>query len=418
MAGRQLTLKNCRYVLVDKANVLENVDVLIEGDTIIEVGKGLGGGDELDCRSCVVMPGLANAHTHAAMWIFRGLFDEEELPQWLSAVKRAEEKLTPEIVELASKAAIMEMLSSGTTLFVDMYLYPEVTAKASSELGIRAAMGPVINDKVVKEGRAEKLVADFLGAAPSNVTTIINVHTAYTASEEALKTAARLSQKMGINLQFHVSETRQEVYKIKKEKGVFPVEYINKLGALTSRTLLVHMGWVTSWELSLVKEAGATVVHCPASNMKLATGGFLPLVEMLNSGINVALGTDGAASNNSLDMFGEMKTAVLLHRNSYWRTDIGASEVFEMATLGGYRALGLKGGRVAKSYLADLALLDATSPRLRPLRRSNVLSNLVYSACGCDIHATIVGGHIAYIRNEEFKEKISEIAEQLEQIDF
>jgi len=418
MAGRQLTLKNCRYVLVDKANVLENVDVLIEGDTIVEIGKGLGGGDELYCRNYVVMPGLANAHTHAATWIFRGLFDEGELPQWLSAVKKAEEKLTPEMVELASKAAIMEMLSSGTTLFVDMYLYPEATAKAASELGIRAALGPIINDKVAEEESAEKLVADFLGVAPSNVTTIINVRTTHTVGEDALKTAARISEKMGINLQLHISETRQEVYKIKKEKGLFPVEYINKLGALTSRTLLVHMGWVTSWELSLVKEAGATVVHCPASDMKLATGGFLPLVEMLNSGINAALGTDGAASNNSLDMFREMRTTVLLHRNSYWRTDIGAPEVFEMATLAGYRALGLKGGRVAKGYLADLVLLDAASPRLRPLRSSNVLSNLVYSACGCDVYATIVGGHIAYIRNEEVKEKISEIAEQLEQIDF
>ena len=425
MAGREITLKNCRYVVRDHKVIEENIDILIEGRYIVDIGRGLGGGDEIDCREAIVLPGIVNAHTHAAMWIFRGLFDRGELHEWLKNVNKAEEKLTPRIVYLASKIAMLEMLSNGITAFVDMYYFPEETLKAVKETGIRAALGPVLTDEVVEEGESEKLVKSFIEKTKgfSRIKTVVNVRSLYSVSPETIREASKLTQKYDLDIHMHVSETRREIYLCKKRTGLFPVEYLNSLGVLNKRFILAHLGWVTSWELSLIKDKNASIVHCPASDMKLATAGFFPLRESLDFGINVGLGTDGAASNNSLDMFREMKVAVLLQRNNYWRTDIGERDVFRMAIENGYRILNIKGGVIEKNNVADLVLLDVKDLNLNPLSRRNVLSNIVYSANGNNVIATFVGGEIVYHREqkeaiyhsitdtlEEIQECINEIA--------
>ena len=374
------------------------MDILLEGGVIAGVGKGLGGGgDEVDCRRLIAVPGLVNAHTHAAMWALRGLYDEGELMEWLRGVWEAEELLTPSLVYHASRAALAEMLMNGVTAVVDMYFHPLETARAAAELGVRLYTGPVFAGEASSEklSKGESVLA-ALAEMGGVVGRIVSVHAPYTSQPELYREAARLAERHGALLATHASETRDEVYSVKERYGVFPVELLERQGFLRPYTSLVHLGWVTSWELRLIEESGATTVHCPSSNMKLATGGFVPLREMLDAGINVALGTDGPASNNSLDVFREMRMAVLLSRNNYWHTRVGARDALAMATVNGYRMLGLRGGAVRPGYLADIVLLDASSPRLRPLSPERLESHLVYSSCGCDVHTVIVGGRVVY----------------------
>jgi len=411
----EILLRRCRAALLEPGRVEEDVDILVSGGRIAGVGRGLGGGgDEIDCRRLVAMPGLVNAHTHAAMWALRGLYDRGELPEWLRSVGEAEEGVTAELVYHASRAAVAEMLMGGVTAFVDMYFHPLETARAASELGIRAYTGPVLAGEY-GEGKAREVERVLAGLSRiEGVGPVVSVHALYSSSPELYRLAAEAASRWGALLATHVSETRDEVYYVKNLHGVFPVELLDRLGFLGPRTSLVHLGWVASWELRLIGERGATAVHCPSSNMKLATGGFLPLREMLDAGINVALGTDGPASNNSLDMFREMRMAVLLSRNNYWHTRVGAGDALAMATRNGYRMLGLRGGALKPGYLADIVLLDAGSPRLRPLTAKRAESHLVYSACGCDVHTVLVGGRIVY--SPEARGALLEAVEEAERL--
>ncbi len=417
LMDEELLLKNCRYV-VTPDEVLERVDVLVVGNRIEAVGEALSSsGEVIDCSSGIVMPGLVNAHTHAAMVLFRGYYDDAELEEWLKKLWEAERRLDYRLVYLASKLAAYEMVSTGTTAIVDMYFYPEATAKAVVEAGLRTMLGPVFLDRLVSSHEAARALKSLVSAYSGSrlVTPIVNVHSIYACSEETLLLAAELADRLDLRVHIHVSETRREVYECKKRHGLFPVEYLDRLGLLTNRTHLVHLGWVTSWEIGLIREKGATVAHCPTSNMKLATAGFFPFKEMVRSGIPVGIGTGGAATNNSLDMFREMKMTVLLQRNNYWDADVCALDALRAATLNGARILGKRVGRVAEGYLADLVVVDARSPRLQPLRRDNVVSALVYVATGADVAVTIVDGKVVYRREEESKvrEEAVRIAREL-----
>ena len=421
MSGEELLLRRCKFVLVGDGWVLRDVNVVVRDGVIASVGEEVDkSGLVLDCSDKVVIPGLVNSHTHAAMTLLRGYCDDAELFGWLKRIWRVEARLTPRIVYLASKLAIYEMLSSGTTAFVDMYFYPEETAKAAEELGIRAALGPPIIEGVGElEGsvaRAKSFVKDF--GRSRLIVPILNVHSIHACSRETLEAVAELSRELEVKVHIHVSETRREVFECKKKYGLFPVEYLDRLGVLSDRCILVHLGWVTSWEIELIREKGACVVHCPSSNTKLATAGFFPFKEMVRSGIAVGLGTDGPASNNTLDMIREMRMAVLLQRNNYWDVDVNAADAFRAATLNGGAILGVRVGSVEEGYLADLALLDAYSVRLQPLRADNLLSAIVYSASGADVVATVVGGRLVYDREDEekiarWREEVRRIAEEL-----
>ncbi len=394
------------------------MDIYLEGGQISCVGEcAEKSGIVLDAHSMICMPALYNAHTHAAMVLFRGFHDDAKLEEWLERVWRAEKRLTPGIVADASKLAVMEMLSTGTAGFVDMYFYPEETARVAEEMGIRALVGPVMLENMTS---IEKWVSETLRLAKNLekgrlVRLVVNVHSLYAAPIEAVEAGLEIAAKTGARLQMHAAETRREVYAVKKRYGKFPVEALRDAGLLTGKLHLVHMGWATSWEYRAVAEAGATVAHCPVSNMKLATAGFLPLHDLQGEGITVGLGTDGAASNNVLDMFREMKAAVLLQRHSYWDTRVKALHALRAATLGGAEIMGLRAGRLKPGYEADLVLLDASSLHLQPLRADNLVSALVYAATGSDVAYTIVAGRIAYSpeKASRFSREARRIAERL-----
>jgi len=321
-------------------------------------------------------------------------------------------------VYLASKLAILEMITGGTCGFLDMYFYPEETVKAAKEIGIRTALGPVIMGDV-DPYKAIEISLEFAKKFEKDniVKPVFNIHSIYATPHDAIVLAAEKSLELGVPLHIHVSETRREVYEAKKRYGAFPVELLDrKLKALHSRTVLVHAGWIASWELELVRKARASIVHCPTSNMKLATAGHFPAYEAMEIGINVGLGTDGAASNNSLDMFLEMKMMVMLQRHSYWDTRVKALHALRAATIGSAHAMGLKGvGEVKIGYKADLALLDIKHPRLQPLRPDNLVSAIVYAATADNIAYTIVGGKPLFTleNREKMLEEAAKIAREL-----
>ncbi len=420
-------LKNCRFALAwinGELKILENIDVVIEGDRVVEACKsgecksGTGYFDKIDCSSYILIPGLVNAHTHTPMSLLRGFYDDAELDAWLNRMWSVEKGLTPEIVRLGSELSIIEMLMSGTTAFVDMYFYPEETAEVAVKYGIRAALGPPFIDVLLEPVKAENDVRNFTARFKGHelIKPILNVHSVYAVSEDTLLRVKSIKEELGLDLHIHVSETRHEVFEVKKRKGVFPVEYLAKLGLLDEKVQLVHLGWVTNWELRLIKDAKAKVTHAPTSNMKLATAGHFPMRELIDMNVLVTLGTDGPASNNCLDMFREMKNAVLLQRHSYWNVDIKAYHAFKAATSNGYALFGLNGGCLDPGCIADFVLLDAHSPRLLPLRRDNLLSNIVYSANGSDTMLVIINGDVKFDRERDearFRERALEIAKRL-----
>ena len=398
-----MILKNCKFIVTQDTSrrILKNKDILIENGTIVEIGENLSGDDEvIDCSDKIIMPGLINAHTHAAMTLMRGYYDDAELDEWLRKMWSLERRLTPRIIELATKLAIYEMLSHGVTGFIDMYFYPEIVAQVVKKMGIRAALGYTIMDRVspIPLDRRLKESKEFIIKYKNDplIKPLVNIHSVYACTREGIIEGCKLAREFNVNVHIHVSETRREVYQCKKEHGMFPVEYLAHLGVLSKNIIMVHLGWVTSWEIDLIKKFNCKVVHCPTSNMKLATAGSLPLLYMLNKGIIVGLGTDGAASNNVLDMFREMKNAVLLQRHSFWNTDVKAQHVLDIATINGAKILGIKAGRIEKGFSADIIALDLYAVNINPIREDNLISAIVYAATGSNVEFTIVNGKLVY----------------------
>ncbi|MEM3938974.1 MAG: amidohydrolase [Saccharolobus sp.] len=400
------TLKKCRFI-VNHDNVLENTNIIIQDGIIKEIGDYTEG-DEIDCSEYIAIPGLVNAHTHTPMIILRGYYDDAELLQWLNKIWEFEKGYPLEDMNLASELAIIEMLSKGTTAFVDMYFNPEGIMELAKKYGIRTNAGYTFLDNLFDPFEIDKKQRGLKGN--ELFSPIVNVHSVYTTSINTLKLAKQLAEETNTRIHIHVSETRREIYEINKKYKKFPIELLHELN-IAKNAQMVHLGWIASWEINYVKHS----THCPTSNMKLATAGFFPFKEMLEKGINVTIGTDGPASNNSLDIFREMKTALLLQRHSYWDTSIKASHIFKAATEEGYRLIGLKGGKIEKGYLADIVLLR--KDYLYPLRKDRMLSNIVYNAVGDYVEKVIINGKIVYDRAmTKFEERRKELLKLLDKI--
>ncbi|RLG18618.1 hypothetical protein DRN75_01225 [Nanoarchaeota archaeon] len=385
-----MLLKNCRYIITQNENrdILENKDIRL-AETIEEIGDitPRSGEQVIDCKGLIAMPGLINSHTHAAMYVMRGFSEDMPLFDWLNRNWKVEDKYDYNIEYNSSKMAFQEMVSTGTTACLDMW-DPDGVIEAARDVGIRLKAGyVVINDKL-----EEDKVKDLISKAELPV---IQPHAVYTVSEEYLVKSKELADRYKVDLHIHASETREEVFECKKKTGKLPVEYLDSIGFLDKNVILAHLGWVANWEIELIKQRGAKVVHCPASNMKLATGGFFPYKEFKDREIVVGLGTDGPVSNNSLDMFREMRMMALKQKDQYWDPSIKAQDVLDTATVNGAKIIGIKAGRISQGYLADIVLLKPNIHML-PLYKNNLISNLVYSATGDAVVKTIINGRIVY----------------------
>lgn len=356
-----------------------------------------------DCSRHALIPGLINAHTHAAMSLFRGLADDLPLMDWLrDHVWPAENHWVNEaFVQLGTELAIAEMLRSGTTCFNDMYFFPDVTARVASKAGMRATVGLIVLDfptiwaRNTGEYIDKGLELHDIYRSNELIYTAFAPHAPYTVSDEPLDKIRMLADELDRPVHMHIHETAHEVSEAVKESGIRPLQRLANIGLVSPNLVAVHMTQLETDEIELLAAAGSHIVHCPESNLKLASG-FCPVGKLMNAGINVALGTDGAASNNDLDLFGEMKTAALLAKGvSNDATTLPAHQALQMATLNGARALGLdeKTGSLVAGKYADIVAVDFDTIEATPVY--DPVSHLVY-CCGREqvTDVWIAGKHV------------------------
>ncbi|MBU4328191.1 MAG: amidohydrolase [Proteobacteria bacterium] len=392
---------------------IENGGVAVAGDRIIAIGTA----DELAERyphaeriheeHGLIMPGLINTHTHAPMACFRGLADDLPLMTWLQEhIFPAEAKLTPEIVYDSTLLSLAEMIKSGTTSFCDMYLFAKEVARATEESGMRAWIGEVLYDfPSPNYGELENgftYVGEMYNHYQNHplITITADPHSVYTCSPQLLQRLGTLAAEHNCPYVIHLSENTAEVAICRERYGCTPVEHLDRLGLLNERTLAVHCVIMSEQEINTLAQHGVKVSHCPESNMKLASG-EAPAVKILNAGITLGLGTDGSASNNDVDMFGEMNTVAKLHKViNMDPTAMNAETTLHAATLGGAACLQAESdiGTLAVGKKADIIVLDLNQPHLTPLY--NIPSHLVYAARGADVIHSIINGRLV-MRNRQ-----------------
>lgn len=399
-------------------------NIFIEGNEIVaisEANKKHVAEFVIDGTGKAAIPGLFNAHTHAAMTLLRGYADDMPLRKWLETkIWPVEGKLTENDVYWGTKLACLEMIKSGTTFFNDMYWHWRGSAKAVAECGIRAALSAVFIDGFDEEkAKAQMLRNEALykenKKLPERIIFALGPHAIYTVSENSLCWVRDFAEKHDLLVHIHISETETEVEDCIKRYGMRPVEYLNELDFLCARTIACHCTHLSRNEMALLKKHNVKLVHNPTSNMKLAAG-RTPYDELKRLGLypNIALGTDGCASNNNLDMFEEMKMASLLHKlYSGDPTSMPAVEAFELATGNAARMFRLNAGEIAESKLADVVLLDLKTVNLVP--NHNLISNIVYSANGSCVDTVICDGEILMAERkvkgeDEIREKAQEVA--------
>jgi 5-methylthioadenosine/S-adenosylhomocysteine deaminase len=385
-------------------------DVYIDDHRIAEISKkplSIEADYKIDGTKKLVLPGLINTHTHIPMTLFRGYGDDMLLKDWLAQrIWPVEAKLDKKYIESGTELGLLEMIASGTTSYLDMYYFEDTIAKVTEKVGMRGFLGFALIDFDTPEYKASELVPQceqFVKRWKGNalISPVVAPHSMYSCNPETLKKSFEVATKHGVPLHTHCSETRDEVYDIEKRYGVRPVEQLKKIGLLQKGTILAHCGWITKNEILEMKNAGVAVSHCPVSNMKIATGGYAPIPELLDVHVPVGLGTDGAASNNTLDMFETMKFCALVHKNHRWDpTVLPAQTVVDLATIGGATCLGVQQtlGSLEEGKTADLIMIDLKKPHLTPIH--DPVSHLVYAARGTDVCTTIVNGKPLMLDNE------------------
>ncbi|MDD1667992.1 MAG: amidohydrolase family protein [Methanomicrobiales archaeon] len=383
------------------------VDVFVDGGGRIAALGGDAGkrfrrdaATRIDGKGLLLVPGLVNTHTHAAMTLLRGYADDMPLQDWLTTkIWPLEAHLAGGDVFAGTELACLEMIRSGTVAFNDMYFFMEEAARAAAGMGLRATLSYGFIDlgdpeKREKEMKATGRFVSFVkGMGNPLIRAAVGPHAPYTVSPEALRWCADLAREEGIGIHVHLAETEQEVRDCLAAHGKRPAAHLDACGCLTEQTVAAHCCWLDRDECALLAARGTSASHNPTSNMKLAVNRAMPYPWMKEAGVNVTLGTDGCASNNSLDMFGAMKDAAILQKFAWnTQTTLPAPEALHMATAAGARALGIPSGRIEPGAPADLVLVNLRSPSLTPLFSEE--SNLVYSATGSSVDTVICDGRI------------------------
>jgi 5-methylthioadenosine/S-adenosylhomocysteine deaminase len=377
----------------------ETTGVRCEGGRIAAIGpevRAEAGDETIEAAGASLVAPLLNGHTHAAMTLFRGSGGDLPLMPWLrERVWPVEAKLDDEDVYWGARLACAEMTRTGTTRFWDMYWHPEATARAVADAGLSAAIGaPLFDHDGDAAGLRERALRslDHLAGLGAAITPTLAPHSIYTVSETSLRWIAELSAERQAPIQIHLAETEREVADCVAAHGLRPALYLDRLGVLSERTVLAHGVWLDEEELELIGARGCTVVTNPVANMKLAVGGVFPYPAARKAGIAVGLGTDGAGSNDSLDLLSDLKLFALAQKHAAAdATAVAAEEAWAIAT--GARAPLLRADAepLAVGAAADFLLLD---PRASELGIGELSSNLVYAACGATVDTTVVGGQI------------------------
>ncbi|GIM48051.1 5-methylthioadenosine/S-adenosylhomocysteine deaminase [Collibacillus ludicampi] len=401
----RILIQNAMIVPMTEESWINKGYIVIEGKRIAEVKEGDYTGDfkrfslVIDASGKLVMPGLINTHGHAAMTLLRSYADDLPLMEWLQTrCWPIEDRMTADDIYWGTQLAVLEMLKTGTTCFTDMYFQMDGVARVAEQSGIRAVLsrgmigfepkGPI----AMQESR--QFIRDWHGKADGRITTMLGPHAPYTCPPDYIQSVVRLSEELDIPIQIHLSETAYEVQQCKEQTGMSPIALMESLGVFSRPTLAAHCVHVSEEDIDILAKYDVRVAHNPNSNLKLGSG-IAPVPSMLKKGVTVGLGTDGAASNNNLDMFEEMRYAAMIHKGvDMDPLAVPAFKALEMATKDGARALFLEDtlGTLQPGALADLILLDYQKPYYYP--RHNPLAHLVYAGQSGDVTDVIIDGQI------------------------
>ncbi len=373
----------------------------MEGGQISAVGDvGRAPADqEVDASGYAIVPGFVNAHTHVAMSLLRGIADDRELAGFLETLFAVDARRTEADVEAGARAGIAEMLLSGTTSFLDLYYFEDAVARAVESLGIRGFLGWAVLDpelttqKGVPVDNARAFIGRWKGHAL--VSPLVAPQGVYVCGKETWLRAREVAQGERTLVHYHLAETRREVHEHQTKTGRRPVVWLEEIGFLGPRSVAAHAVWLTGEEIGLLAKREVGIAHCPSSNLKLASGGVAPVVELRAAGATVGLGTDSVASNNSLSILREMHLAGLVQKNQRWdATVLSAQELLDLATLDGARILGRAAdlGSLEVGKQADFSLFRLDHPTLLPARPEAIVSHLAYSASDEAIDSVYVGG--------------------------
>jgi 5-methylthioadenosine/S-adenosylhomocysteine deaminase len=399
--GDVVTMDASHRILSPGAVAVDGM-AIVAVDSPDAIARKFAGAETIDAAGHVVLPGLINTHTHAPMVMYRGLADDLALMDWLQKyIFPAEAKtVSPEMVRVGTRLAALEMIQSGTTTFADMYYFEDEIARATKAAGLRGVLGetiigfPVADAKTPAESlaRTEAFIQEF--AHDELIIPAPAPHSPYTVDEPTLRAIRALADRYNVPILIHLAETEDEVSIIRATHKLTPAAWLESIGFLGPRVLAAHGVWLTDDDIAIVKRTGASISHNPESNMKLASG-VAPVQKYLAAGVPVGLGTDGAASNNDLDMFEAMRQAAFLHKLASRNPEaVPAPAALEMATIGGARALGLDTliGSLEPGKRADLIVVAMNGARQTPVY--NTISHLVYVSRGDDVRATVVNGRV------------------------
>ena len=384
---------------------IRETDVYVEGSKIAALGQapeGFTADTVVEGKDRLLLPGLVNAHTHTYMTMFRGCADDLPFADWLNGhIDPLEAQMTAEDCYWSTLLGNMEMILNGTTASIDMFIYTETASRAAEECGFRTVLTRGLTGPEGGERRLREFFTEYEAwkGRCSRVTFALGPHAPYSCSEEYLRQVADLAAEHELGLHIHISESKFEQNLIREQYRCTPAELLDRCGILGPRTLAAHGVYLDDEDIALLARRGTSVVTNPVSNLKLGNG-VAPVPKLLSAGVNVALGTDGAASNNALNLFRELSFVTLLHKGLTGDTTaVPAAEALKMATVNGAKTLGLSGcGEIKAGATADLTVLDIDKPWLRP--RCDLLSSLVYCARGDEVTDVMVDGRFLLRKRE------------------
>lgn len=433
MSDNTILIKNA-LILSPNTNFENKQSILIKDNLIAEISPEIDESDvskTIDATGKIVLPGLINTHTHLSMTLFRGLADDLSLDSWLNDhIWPMEANLNGDYCYIGALLGAVELIKSGTTTFSDMYFYMEDVARAVDESGIRAVLSYGMIDFGDEEKRKNEINENLTlfkacdGMADGRIKVFFGPHSPYTASEELLIKVRELVDEYNMGIHIHVSETQKEIEDVSAEKGLRPFEYLDKIGFLGPDVVAAHSVWLSDNEIEIIKKNNVKISHNPCSNMKLASG-IAPVSKLIENDICVSIGTDGASSNNNLDLIEELKTASLLQKVSTLDPKVLTSdEAVAMGTIKGAETLGLESeiGSIEVGKKADIILIDTNSANMVP-DSSSLSSNIIYSANGSNVDTTICDGKIlmenkklVVLDEEEIYKKARQAIKELKEV--